>query len=300
MVIRGLGQIDDLLIRVTRQLDPVSKLPPTRTLRPLVANLTKLQKQIHKIRVKGDNLNKKVLKPLHKRLKSLESNLKTAIADMDEAARTADQSRRHLDTLSDFVQSHNIPASYVALEKLSQKTRAGIHPLNAGLKKADDASRAVEDDLNGLTKDLSGVTSSGPAVQKLQKDLAPVDKSSRELDKVLNRRISLKVLGKNYGFTVRQVIEGPGKLLDVILKPLEKLADAALKPVLHSLKLEIKPPRELAEIEHSLDAVAARQAKATQSIAQLESALQNTGLASFRKSLDELGAASPSRLGSRN
>ena len=296
-MIRGIDKIDDLLIRVIRDITPVSKLPPTRTLRPLAENLAKLQKQVHKVRVKGDDLQKKFLKPLHSRLKSLENKLKTAIADMDTGARKADQARKHLETLRDFVKSHNNQATVAALESLSQRTRAGIRPLNAGLKSLDDASRAAENELNGLTKDLSSLTASAPAVQKLQKDLNPVDKASRDLDKVLNQHVGVKVLGKDYGFTVRQVIEGPGKLLDIVLKPLEKLADKALKPILHSLKLEIKPPRKLEATEHSLDEVAKRQTTVTQSVAHLESALQGTGSAAFRKSLDELSGTSTSKLG---
>ncbi len=296
-VIRGIDKIDDTLIRVIRQIDPVSKLPPTRALRPLAENLTKLQKQIHKIRVKGDNLQKKVLKPLRSRLKSLESKLKTAIAEMDTAARRADQARRHVQTLRDFVEAHYNQAAAGALETLAQKTRAGIEPLNAGLKRVDDNSGAAENELNGLMKDLSGATTSAPAVRKLDKDLIPVDKASRELDKVLNKHIGAKVLGKYYGFTVRQVIEGPGKLLDIILKPLEKLADKALEPVLHSLKLEITPPRELEAIQRSLDAVVKREATLTRSLDHFESALQSTSLAAFQNSLGELIGTSTSRLG---
>jgi hypothetical protein len=299
LVIRGIDQIDDLLIRVTRQLDPVSKLPPTRELRPLVANLTQLQKQVHKVRVKGDKVQEQHLKPLHEHLENLEDQLKVSAAELKTGAGAADQARRHLVTLRDVVQSSNVPAADAALDTLSKRTRAGIRPVNAGLKSADDASRAVEDELNGLIRDLSGVTSSESAVRKLQRDLAPVDKAARELDKVLNKRIAIKLFGKEYGFTVRQVIEGPGKVADFILKPLQVLADAALKPVLHAFKLEIKPPRELAAIEHSLDAAAARQAVVTQSIARVESALNNIGLAAFRESLRELSVVSPSQLASK-
>ena len=78
----------------------------------------------------------------------------------------------------------------------------------------------------------------------------------------------MKVFGKRVGFTVRQVIEGPGKVADIFLKPLEKLADAALKPVLHALHLEVRTPRELVAIEHSLDAVGDHMTALTRSTAR--------------------------------
>lgn len=253
---KRIAQIDDAMKRMIRQLTPVAKLPPTRSIDPLVDALTAVQKQFHVIRVKADSANKKVLTPTDNKLKSAETGLASGLAKLKDGARKIDETKAHATKLRGIVASRgDQPADVQTLETLAKTTRAALPPVDAGVKVLDDASEAIERDLDKFGNAFAALAKMSPVIEQFWDAIEPVNKAARELDKTLNERIEIDVLGEKIGFTVRQILEGPGNVADAVLKPLEKLAEDAVKPILKALKLEIKPPKELTAIGEALDAL---------------------------------------------
>ncbi|MEP3930399.1 MAG: hypothetical protein ABJM55_17045, partial [Rhodopirellula bahusiensis] len=81
------------------------------------------------------------------------------------------------------------------------------------------------------------------------------EKTAAKLQKTLGKKLSIKIpfSKKTVSFSIRDILEKPGKVLGVVLKPLEKLADKLLQPVLKELKLEIKAPSGIANLNSELN-----------------------------------------------
>jgi hypothetical protein len=146
---------------------------------------------------------------------------------------------------------------------------------------ADDARKAAE----SFVRVVKGLTALRPAVAKLAKDLRPVDSAAREMDKVLSKKLELKIVGKKFGFSVRQILEGPGKVADFVLTPFDALADKALTPVLKKFKLQLALPASFARIPTQLTAAAGKAPGLNGPVKELEAALDSTFLADFQKTL---------------
>ena len=116
------------------------------------------------------------------------------------------------------------------------------------------------------------------------------------MDKVLSTRIAIKILNKNIGFTVRQVLESPGKVLDVALKPLQKAADKALEPVLSKLHIQIQVPPEIADLPKKFDSLKSVNDVADAPIAKVENALRPEMPKEYQDQTDRLAKTATSQL----
>ena len=135
---KAIAQIDDRISRIKRQLESVSKIPQLRLVRPLVANLEGVRKQIHAIRLKTDKINREVIQPLIARLKKVERKLETKVAEFRHAASQTAQTRRKLTELRSFVESRGYRSAEVAaLESLAKPARSAIRPVQQVVSQTD-------------------------------------------------------------------------------------------------------------------------------------------------------------------
>ena len=288
-LVKGMDKTDDDLVRIIRQLKPISGIPQLRLLKAVVANLESLQKDVHDVRVKADKAEKEVFKPLSAKLKEAESDLKLTIAECKGAASRANLTRGALGLSETVIQGQGSPAGAVAaLENLSKGVRTGIAPAYAGVKSLDNASDDAEKAVEHLETALKGLTALQPAVAKVTKDLIPIDSSAREMDKVLSKKLELKLFGKKFGFSVRQVLEGPGKVADFVLKPFDELANKALAPVLKKFKLQLSLPKEFAKIPTELSSATARATSVNTPLKDLEKTLDSKFITNFEHDLDKV------------
>lgn len=283
-IIRRVGQIDDTLARIIRQLTPLAKLPPTRSVDPLVDALTAVKKQIHRVRVKADAIHKSVLTPADQKLKPIETGLTATVDKLKDGIARINQTKAHADTLRELVASRGDKSADVrTLESLSSTTRAALPPVRSSVKALDESSAAIEREINQFTSTMTALTNFSPMIETLWDGVEPINKAARDLDKTLNERIEIDVLGAKTGFTVRQILEGPGNVADAVLKPLEKLAEDAIRPVLKALKLEIQPPKELTALLAAFDSLTVPDFPA---FAKLEAAMSNKSVAEMQVSLN--------------
>lgn len=296
-VVKTIGQIDDQLARLIRELTPISKLPPTRMLRTAVRALEQLKSKVHPVRVKADRFNREMLTPLRAKVRNAEIYMERKITEVQAASLKTSQTRNHISQLLSFVNSRGNPTLEVrTLEYLSSNTRKTIDPVNKGLNVLNNISGSVEMRLNAYNSKLEQLVSAGQSLSKMQKGLQPIDNVNRKINTVMSKRIEVKLFGKRHGFTIRQVIEGPGKVADFILKPLEIVAKKALSPVLKGLRVEVPTPKGLDVMDRSLDSLRRDYAAAISMARSLESAVANIPLNQYQTALANLLARSSSNL----
>ena len=133
-----------------------------------------MQKKVHKVRVKGDKVQKENLTPLRTRLKKLEGQLRQTSSDIASTAQSVDRARQNLSAVRDLVESRNKPAEAVNLETLSQETRGTIDPVRTGLTAIDDDSGAVEKDMDDLARDLAALTATEPVCKNCRRIWPPL------------------------------------------------------------------------------------------------------------------------------
>ncbi len=296
-IAKAIADIDNRVSRIKRQIESISKIPQLRLVRPLVANLEDVRRQIHTVRLKTDKINREAIQPLIGRLKKVERKLETKVAEFRHAASQTAQTRRKVEELRSFVQSRGYQRTEVAaLESLAKPARSAIHPLQQVVSQTDRSLGDVAGEFDALARPFDSVAEAKGPVQKLDRDLSPADQAARELDKVLSTRIAVKIFTKNIGFTVRQVLESPGKVLDVALKPLQKMADKALKPVLSKLHIQVQVPREIADLPKKFDGLKSVNDVADAPIAKVENALRLEMPKEYQNQIDLLAKTATSQL----
>lgn len=126
------------------------------------------------------------------------------------------------------------------------KTRAISNSVAAARSQADKLAAL----LVRLARPLAAFEKVGHSLESFEEKIAPAEKTAGKLDETLGKRLTIKIplSKKTVSFSIRQILEKPGNVIGVVLKPLEKLADKLLQPVLKKLKLEIKAPSGLTEL----------------------------------------------------
>ena len=107
--------------------------------------------------------------------------------------------------------------------------------------------------------------------------MQPGEKVANDLDKVMSKRLETKLPVppfKKVGFSVRDVLEQPGKVLDLALKPLETMAKKALEPVTKKLNLRIPPPKGFDDLARAMSQLSSAAKNLEGTLARCESQLQ--------------------------
>lgn len=275
-VTTAIRAMDKRLVKLIDQLKPYHSIPKVRTAtRMLSKNLSRIQAQLHDLRVKTDRSETKVLRPTRDRLRSMESSLAGAESRLREMSMTASGWMVNLSQAAQQAQPYALARQ--ALESSSRSTR----PITRSAVNAVVAVRSQADSvgykLNALTNQFGKFRTVGNSLATMSEKMAGGEKMAANLDKALGKRLTIKIpfSKKSLSVTVREILEKPGKVLNVVLKPLEKLADKVLEPVLGKLKLEIQPPRGLAELGNSLVSFETKSRNLTTAIDSLERQLQS-------------------------
>jgi|GEM_PF-5722805 len=295
-MIRLLGKLDSKVKRIKRELDSLTKIPQLRMLKPLAKSLGNIHKEIHSLRKKADRANRDHVKPMIKRLKGVERKLEKKLAEVRQVASQTRQARQKLAELRSFVTGRGYRRHEVAaLEAAARPVRSTIHPLRQMISKLDRSLSGIDRDFNGLAQKLSGVASAKRSLSKLDRDLAKADKVARDLNKVMSKKLSIKFPVK-VSVSVRQILEAPGKLIDVVVKPLTKLAEKALKPILGKVKVKVGLPRELKSLSGQLNKLKSMNAGLQSPISKVDNALRVQVPQNYRQQIGRLLSKSTSQL----
>ena len=258
-MIGQIRSVEDQISRLERELKSISKIPQFRLLKPVAKGVTGLKEKVESIKEKAEKLRDKKIKPAIKKMKNLEAKLAKLQTDLGYATTETASAVSHINLLRNFVISQQFPDIQVrALEAVSKATRYPVSPAQDALTEFDSACTDLENQVNTYKSHLNKLTSLKPGLDKVKAKMKPIDDKVKSIAKVLNKKLGFKIplsKGKRVSFTVRKIIEAPGKVLDIAVKPLTKIAEKLLKPLTKNLKFDIKAPKELQQISAQLDAL---------------------------------------------
>ncbi|MEM6654396.1 MAG: hypothetical protein AAF596_01210 [Planctomycetota bacterium] len=293
-MVRSLGRLDDKVKRIKRQLDSIVRIPQLRLVRPLADALGRIQGQLHSVRRQADSANRSYVQPLVAKLRSAEQKVTAKRNEVRQVASQTQQARGKLSELRGFVASRGYRRAEVSsLESLARSVRPTVRPVGAFASDLSRSLSGVDREFAAVASKLEGIARAKSAVAKLDRDLAKADKAARDLDKVLSKKVSIK-FPKKISISVRQVIEAPGKLIDIVLKPLQKLAEAALKPVLSKFQIRINMPREITALPGQMNGL--RSINVNSPMGKIESALRKQVPRQFTSKVGQLLRASTASL----
>ncbi|HEY2787203.1 MAG TPA: hypothetical protein VGJ05_19745 [Fimbriiglobus sp.] len=255
-LIKQIDKADDGMARDIKQLKTMAAIPTLKMLPPLVKLLEDVRKKVHTVRVKGDKFNADVLKPLAEKLKTLADDIKVTITQVKGSAAHAGVAQLGLGGAKTVIEQRGSKRSEVAgLERTSKVAQVGVKPAAAGIATLDKTTNDIVSNVNRLLPSLKDVATLKPGIDKFDNDLKPFDSVASGLDKVLSHRITIKVLTAKASFTVRQILEGPKNVSNILLKPLELAADKAVEGVMKAFHLKLQAPKEIEQMEAKIEAV---------------------------------------------
>ena len=253
-VAASIRAMDRRLETLIRRLKTYVYVPNVRTfVKPLIRNLQTLRTTIHKLRKKTDYAEKSVLRPLSRRLKKFEIELRKPIATLASIRSKADKARSALARAARFA-VNNVTARH-ALEQSAREVRPVVYSLSKTIYEFNKQASAAGRKFSSARKNLAAFWTVEKSLNTMSRQMRPGENVARDLDRVMSKRISIKLPGrrsKRVGFTIRQILTAPGKVLDIVLKPLEKIAHRMLQPVLKKLNIRIKPPKGIRELAVAL------------------------------------------------
>ena len=258
-MIDEIQSVEKQIARLELEINSISRIPQFRILKPIAKGVTALLAKVKAIREKAEKLRDKKIKPAIKKMKSLEGELTKLKTGLDYASIETATSVRHINLLRNFVITQQYQDIQVrTLEALSKVTRYPVIPVQSALYEFDSACTDLEKQVNTYKALLKKLTSLKPGLEKVKTKMKPIDDKVKSIAKVLDKKLEFKIpfsKGKKVSFTVRKIIETPGKILAIAVKPLTKIAEKLLKPLTKNIKFDIKAPKELQKISFQLDAL---------------------------------------------
>ena len=219
--------VEKQVSRLERELSSISKIPQFKLLKPVAKAMTGLKGKVKTIKERAESLRDKKIKPSIKKMKSLEAKLTKLNSGLNLASHETVSAVRNVNLLRNFVISNKYPAGQVnALEALSKTTRYPVSPAQKALNEFDSACTDLENLVNTYKSMLVNLSKLKPGLEKVKTKMKPIDDKMKSIAKVLDKKLEFKIplsKGKKVSFSVRQVIETPGKILDIAVKPLTKI-----------------------------------------------------------------------------
>ncbi|MCR9208655.1 MAG: hypothetical protein NXI28_10540 [bacterium] len=268
---KAIKATDERLKTLIDNLAPYTSVPKVRTIaRTLRKNLQRIQDQIHTLRKKTDKAEKDVLRPAKDRLKELEQSILGGELKLASYKKTISAWRRDLQT--NAARANMIPGGATAFDATSRLARPTVQSIANVLTETRQSIDRVGNNLTKWNDPIRAFMTMDQSLDSFEKKLAPAEKTAAKLEKTLGKKLTIKLpFGKKtITFSIREILETPGKVLGVVLKPLEKLADKLLQPVLKELKLEIKAPSGIANLNSELNQLPSIEASLRREANQLQ------------------------------
>lgn len=255
-VTTAIRAMDKRLVKLIDQLKPYASVPKVRTAtRTLSKNLQRIQAKLHDLRVKTDRCETKILRPSKAKLRELEASLLGAETKLRGISSAASTWMANLASAAHQAQAYSYARQ--ALEASSRAARPATRSVVDAVVTARKEADAIGYKLNSVNQHFASFRTVGNSLDEMSDKMKKGEKMAGDLDKALSKTLTIKIplSKKSLSFSIREILEKPGQVLNVVLKPLEKLADAVLQPILSKLKLEIQPPKGLEDLSRRMDSI---------------------------------------------
>ena len=298
-MVRRIKSIESQIYRIEKQLYSISKVPQLKMLKTAAAALKSLRSKVVAIRKKAEQVKRDAIDPAIRKIKAFESEVYKVKTKVQGALAETNRAEQQISTLKSYVAQYNYPRPAVStLESLARAARATVNPMRTILQDVDRAGADAEGKLKSYAAAVSSLTRLSSGLTKIQNDLAPFDKKAKSLDKVLSKtfRIKIPFTKKYVTFSVRTILESPDRVGKVVLKPLTALAKKALSPLTKKLQLNIKPPKEIAEISAKLDSLKRKVVNLSNAQMKMANAAKSKAISSYQLAMSKIANLNPSRL----
>ena len=275
-VTTSIRRMDTRLNRLVSQLRPYESIPKIRTVVQILSrNLNQLNSAIHNVRSRTDALERQALKPTAERLMQFERNLQATNNDIVTLALQADQSRANLARIASYADSQ-LEARDV-LEKGARNGEPTVQSLVNILANVNGNANELNNSLSSLKRSFASFSTVRSSLAHLDRSLQTPERSINNLDRAMSRQLSIRIplTRRTYSITIRQLLEAPGNVLGIVLRPLEAMAFAILDPILAQFRVQIPPPNGLDALVNSLNGISSAHGNLNRSINAIEGRLNN-------------------------
>lgn len=286
-MIRKIGDIEKKLVNVERQLNSLTKIPQLKALKLVLKGVTSVRSKIQTINAKANSFDKTVVKPATAKLRNAEAELKRVRAKFTSAEGQVMAASAHVSaSKKTLMMLGNQGAHIRVLEGMSRSLRITIDPAKRVVSEMDRRSYEMENMVNNFRSKLAGLLSLQSGISKLQSNLSPVDKTARDLSRVMDKTLQIKLpFGKQLKISVRRVLEAPDKLLKVVAKPLTALANKALSPFKNKVNIKFSAPREIEQIYAKIKQLQSQTLPIDTTLSKLKNAANGVDFAKFQNAL---------------
>ncbi|TWU66087.1 hypothetical protein V7x_16440 [Crateriforma conspicua] len=265
---------DRRLKKLADRLTPYQSVPHVRTAaRHLKKNVERLQNQIAKVRKKADKFERDVLKPARQRVKDLRQTIAGGRIKLATLRRDIGVYRHSLSQATEIAATHR--QLHQTLEFTASQHRRSVDQTVDAIERLGQQSRLITSSFQKIDSVFAAFATVHQSVQQSGDKMKASEELIGRIDDVISKPIRIKnpITRKTKSFSVREILEKPQAIAGIILKPLNKIVDKLLDPLLRKLKLEIPTPKGLTELSRQLDEATRISRNAEQSLQMLESSL---------------------------
>ncbi|TWU42339.1 hypothetical protein [Novipirellula artificiosorum] len=245
---------DRRLKRLSDRLTPYQSLPHVRTVaRHLKKNIDRVQKQVASVRKKADAFERDVLKPAKQRVKNLRQTIAIGRAKLDSCKREIDAYRQALVSATELAKYH--PHLTSSLDDVASRSRWTIRTTADGIAQVSAETQKIASSFQIIDGVFAAFSIVHDSVRRSGDTIKGAEELVGKIDSVITKQINIKnpITRQTKRFNVREVLEKPQDIAGIILKPLNKIVDALLDPILSKMKLEIPTPKGLSTLSMTLD-----------------------------------------------
>lgn len=271
----AIRSLDRRMVKLIDRLKPYRSIPKVRTIaRTLVTNLERVQEKLHSVRKKTDQCETEVLRPSRKRLDALRTTLAQGEYKLRQISLTAATWMANLDQAASIAQQ--VPAVRPILETSARASRPATRAAVGTVGEIEPMTDAVGRLINDVNRCFASYRVVRNSVQEANVKMKPGEEFAEKLDSVMGKKLTIRnpFNKKEVSFSVRDILEKPGEVIGIVLKPLEKMADKLLQPILSKANLEIKAPAGLNELSDQVSKIMQLDRDLNRAIADLQRQLE--------------------------
>jgi hypothetical protein len=230
---------------------------------PVVNNATRIvggvinnsRRTVHPMVVKFNQFEKPVITPTKAKI----GHIKTIVANVERniknVAVTIRNAKRAVSDINRCIEKQENPEKLIKLGEKTKSINKHIINLNRALKVTNMVVSSIGPVVRAVSNIQPLVRKAANAAKNIAKPLNQVGKATHEIDKVLKKKLTLKIpiIRKKVSISIHKILtKSVPKIARKILGQFSKLAMKALNPVLKKLKIRIPNVPGLNQIKREL------------------------------------------------
>jgi len=261
-VLNKLTYISDTLRKADTDMTHISRTLKAFNVIPTVNNFTKIagkivrdgDRPVHGMVLKFNSVERPVITPLKNSVASLatiSANMATKVQKIDTVVR---QTRMTINEIQKCLEKQKNPKALIKAGQDAKEINKGLVQANKVLNTTNRSLDRISSGVKTIARLQPLVKKVADASRKIGKPIKDIGKATHEIDKVLDKKISIKIFRKRISTSVRKILTGAvPKIVKKLLNKFSKLAMKALDPVLKKLKIRIPKIKGIDQLKRDLN-----------------------------------------------